>query len=231
MLLHVPASLDELLSLLAGVFTQPSLQTFRALVLVHISHTVLRTFTLMLFVALLSFFFHHARAHRFFSDAIFSFYDLFLRFSFLIAYRLCAPCAPLFIAIDDTFAHRRVRNFHFAHFHHDATSNIHRSAFAFFNNFFVLFLFLRLPFLYRIVFLPFLFRLYRPLRNYFVNFYFDSHHLTKPALARELTDLLAALFPARTIHTVINAAYATSASLELPGCVTLTSGLRANAAI
>jgi hypothetical protein len=43
MLLHVPASLDGLLYLFSGCFTQPTFQTFRALVVGQISQTGLRT--------------------------------------------------------------------------------------------------------------------------------------------------------------------------------------------
>ena len=231
MLLHVPASLDELLSLLAGVFTQPSLQTFRALVLGQISQTGLRTVTGMLVGARLSGVWHHARAHRFFSDASWSVDELGLRVAVLIAERLCAPGAPLLIAIDDTLAHRRGRKVHGAHWHHDATANSQRAAVAWGNNWVVLGLVVRLPFLERSVCLPVLFRLWRPRRKEVAKGQGDPQRPTKPALARELTDLLAARFPARTIHTVGDAAYATSASRGLPGRVTLTSRLRANAAI
>ena len=61
MLLHVPASLDGLLSLLAPCFTQPSFQTFRALVLGQLSQTGLRTVCGMLVGARLSGSWHHAR--------------------------------------------------------------------------------------------------------------------------------------------------------------------------
>lgn len=43
--LHLRASLDGLLSLLAGCFTQPGLQTFRALVVGQISQTGFSTVT------------------------------------------------------------------------------------------------------------------------------------------------------------------------------------------
>lgn len=67
MLLHVPASLDGLLS--APCFTQPTFQTFRALVVGQIAQTRLRAVTGMLVGARLSGVWHHARAHRFFSNA------------------------------------------------------------------------------------------------------------------------------------------------------------------
>jgi hypothetical protein len=45
---------------------------------------------------------HHCRCHRFFSDASWSVDELGLRLAVLIAERLCAPGAPLLVAIDDT---------------------------------------------------------------------------------------------------------------------------------
>ena len=79
--LHVPASLDALLSLLSGCFTQPSFQTFRMLLVGQISQTGLRTVTGMLVGARLSGVCHHARAHRFFSHARWSVDELGLRIS------------------------------------------------------------------------------------------------------------------------------------------------------
>ena len=43
MLLHVPVSLDGLLSLFGPCFSQPSFQTFRAMILGQVSQTGRRT--------------------------------------------------------------------------------------------------------------------------------------------------------------------------------------------
>ena len=69
MLLHVPVSLDGLLSLFRPCFSQPSFQTFRAMVVGQVSQTGRRTVCGMLVGARLSGVWEHARAHRFFSRA------------------------------------------------------------------------------------------------------------------------------------------------------------------
>ncbi|MCA1679367.1 MAG: transposase [Actinobacteria bacterium] len=183
MLLNVPASLDGLLSLLAPCFTQPSFQTFRALVVGQVSQTGLRTVCGMLVGARLSRSWHHARAHRFFSAARWSADELGLRIAELIAARLCDPGAPLLVALDDTLLHRLGRKVHASFWHHDAPKG-------------------------------------KP----------DPERPAKPALAREMVDLLAARLD-REIDVVGDAAYATSGWRGLQGRVTVTSRLRSNAAI
>ena len=69
MLLHVPVSLDGLLSLFRPCFSQPSFQTFRAMVVGQVSQTGRRTVCGMLVGARLSGVWEHSRAHRFFSRA------------------------------------------------------------------------------------------------------------------------------------------------------------------
>src|SRR5262245_60381802 len=85
---HVPGSLDELLSLFEGCFTQPTFQTFRVLVCGQISQIGLHTVTGMLVGARLSAVWHHCRAHRFFSRRRWSADELGLRLAKLIAERL-----------------------------------------------------------------------------------------------------------------------------------------------
>src|SRR5206468_8104217 len=68
-MLCLPFSLDELLLLFAPCFTKPTFHTFRALVVGQIAQTRLRCVTGLLLGARLSEFWHHARAHRFFSHA------------------------------------------------------------------------------------------------------------------------------------------------------------------
>ena len=67
MLLHVPVSLDGLLSLFRCCFSQPSFQTFRAMVVGQVSQTERRTVCGMLVGARLAGVWEHSRAHRFFS--------------------------------------------------------------------------------------------------------------------------------------------------------------------
>ena len=65
MLLHVPVSLDGLLSLFAGCFTQPSFQTFSMLVVGTVGRVRDCTVTGMLQAAGLAGCWHHSRAHDF----------------------------------------------------------------------------------------------------------------------------------------------------------------------
>jgi SRSO17 transposase len=134
MLLDVPASLDELLSLFAGSMTKPTLQTLRAMVVGQISQTGLRTVTGMLVGARLSGVWHHARAHRFFSHARWSVDELGLRLAELIVERLCEPGAAIVVAIDDTLLHRLGRKIHATFWHHDATANSDKHTSAWGNN-------------------------------------------------------------------------------------------------
>ena len=229
--LHVPASLDVLLSLLRPCFSQPTFQTFRALLVGQVSQTGLRTVCGMLVGARLSGVWDHCRAHRFFSRARWSADQLGLRIAVLICERLLDPEAPLLIAIDDTLLHRLGRKVHACFWHHDATANSDKAAVAWGNNWVVIGIVVRLRFLDRAVCLPVLFRLWRPKRKGIPKDKPDPQRPAKPQLAREMCDLLAARLAERTIHTVGDAAYATSASRGLSARVTLTSRLRSNAAL
>jgi len=229
--LHVPASLDELLSLLSPCFSQPTFQTFRALLVGQVSQTGLRTVCGMLVGARLSAVWDHCRAHRFFSRARWSADELGLRIAALICERLLDPGAPLLVAIDDTLIHRLGRKVHACFWHHDATANSDKAAVAWGNNWVVVGIVVRLGFLDRAVCLPVLFRLWRPKRKQIAKGKPDPERPSKPALARELVDLLAARIAGRKLDLVGDAAYAAGAWRGLPGRVTLTSRLRSNAAL
>jgi len=232
MLLHVPASLDVLLSLFDSCFTKPTLQTFRALIVGQISQTGLRTVTGMLVGARLFAVLDHCRAHRFFSRARWSADELGLRLAELIAARLCDPAAPLLVAVDDTLLRRLGRKIHGCFWHHDATANSDKAAIAWGNNWVVAGIVVRLPFLERGICLPVLFRLWQPRRREYAEAGTpDPERPTKPELAREIVELLAVRLESRTIHMVGDAAYATGAARGLPARVTLTSRLRSNAAL
>src|ERR1035437_6660120 len=94
MLFHVPGSLDGLLSLLATCLTQPTFQTFRALLLGQVSQTGSRTVCGMLVGARLSDLWEHSRAHRFFSQERWSPDELGLRIAVLIIERRADPETP-----------------------------------------------------------------------------------------------------------------------------------------
>lgn len=231
MLLHVPASLDGLLVLLRPCFTQPTFQTFRGLLVGQVSQTAQRTVCGMLVGARLSGVWHHARAHRFFSLARWSVDELGLRIAALIVERLCEPDTPVLVAVDDTLLQRRGRRVHGAHWHHDATANSNRHTSAWGNNWVTIAIVVRPWFLDRAVCLPVLFRLWQPRRKEIPKDQPDPQRPSKPVLARELVDLLAARLDDRQVNLVGDAAYASSAARGLPARVTLTSRLRSNAAI
>jgi len=232
MLLHVPVSLDGLLSLLAPCFTQPTFQTFRAMLVGQVSQTGRRTVCGMLIGARLAGVWEHSRAHRFFSRARWQPDQLGLAVAGLIVERFLAEGEPVTVAIDDTLLQRWGRKVYGCFYHHDATANSEKTAVAWGNNWVVVGICVTLPFLERTVCLPVLFRLWRPRRGEYAKIDKpDPDRPGKPAMARQMIDLLAARLPGRRIDLVGDAAYATEAWRGLPARVTLTSRLRANAAI
>ena len=140
---------------------------------------------------------------------------------------------PVLVAVDDTLMHRRGRKVHGTFWHHDATANSRRAAVAWANNWVVVAIVVRPVFLDRAICLPVLFRLWQPRRKHIATGKADPERLSKPALAREMIDLLAARLGEGAIDVVGDAAYAlaTSAARGLPGRISLTSRLRSNAAI
>ena len=231
MLLDLPASLDALLSLFSYCFTQPTFQTFRAMVAGQISQTSLRTVCGMLVGCRLSEVWHHSRAHRFFSLADWSTDELGLRVAQLIVSHLLGPDDPLVVPVDDSLLKRRGRKVFGCFWHHDATANSNKGAVAWGNNWVTAGINVKLAFCERTVCLPVLFRLWRPKRKEIAKGKLDPERPSKPRLARELLCLLAARFPNRKIHMVGDAAYATGAFAGLPEHVTITSRLKANATL
>lgn len=232
MLLHVPVPLDGLLSLFAGCFTQPSFQTFRAMIIGQVSQTGRRTVCGMLIGARLSSVWEHSRAHRFFSRARWNPDQLGLVLAVLICERFIPTGAPVLLAVDDTLLHRWGRRVWGCFYHHDATANSDKAAVAWGNNWVVVGICVRLPCLERTVCLPVLFRLWRPRRAEYSKINKpDPERPGKPALAREIVDLLTATLTDRQVDLVGDSAYATETWRGLPATVTVTSRLRSNAAI
>ena len=231
MLLHVPASLDGLLSLLASCFTQPTFQTFRALVLGQVSQTGVRTVCGMLVGARLAGVVHHSRAHRFFSNARWCPDELGLRILDMVVARLLDPGVALVVVIDDTLLHRFGRKVHACFYHHDATANSDSAAVAWGNNWVVAGVNVTLPFSERTVCLPVLFRLWQPRRKHIPKGKPDPERPSKLVLARDLVDLVAVRHPDRKVHTVGDAAYASGVFTGIGDRVTITSRPRSNAAL
>jgi hypothetical protein len=232
MLLHVPVSLDGLLSLLAPCFTQPTFQTFRAMVVGQVGQTGRRTVCGMLVGARLAGVWEHSRAHRFFSRARWQPDQLGLTLAVLIVERFLEPDAAVTVAVDDTLLQWWGRKVYGCFYHHDATANSEKAAVAWGNNWVVVGICVRLPFLVRTVCLPVLFRLWQPRRAAYAKADKpDPERPGKPVMAREMLELLAARLPDQRIDLVGDAAYASEAWRGVSASVTVTSRLRSNAAI
>jgi hypothetical protein len=227
----VPSSLGGLLSLLAPCFTAPTRRTFQALVVGFVAQTQARTVCGMLVGARLAGVWHHCRAHRFFSRARWSPDELGLGICDLVVARLLAPGAPIVLAIDDTLLRRRGRRIHGAHWHHDATANAAGKVSAWGHNWVLVGIVVRLACLDRPVCLPVGLALWRPKRAHIAKAKPGPERPSRPRLARALVDTIAARYPERTVHAVVDAGYASGAWRGLPTRVTMTFRVRKDAAL
>ena len=225
--LHVRGSLDGLLVLLRGCFSQPTFQTFRALVVGFLCRVGDHTVTGMLIGARLGGVWHHSRGHDFFARARWSPDDIGLRLLDFIVAVFLTPGAPIVLAVDDTLFGRSGRRVADCFYHHDGSQPAgegKRTRWG--NNWVVAGIVIELPFRPgRPVCLPVLFRLWRPRR--------PDHpdRPSKPQLARELIVLVAARFRGRLVHAVADAAYGSGALRGLPANTSVTVRMRANAVI
>ena len=224
---QVPTSLGGLLSLLAPCFSQPTFQTFSALVVGFVGRIRDCTVTGMLQAAGLAGEWHHSRAHDFFARARWEPDELGLRLLDYLVSVFVKAGAPLRLAVDDTLFGRSGRRVWGAHYLHDGAQpegSGRRTRWG--NCWVVVVLVVQLDCLGgRPVGLPILFRLFRPKD--------DAHRdrPSQPELARTLIDTVLARFPARIVELVMDGAYATKAWRGLPKRVTVTTRMRANAAV
>ena len=130
MLLHVPVSLDGLLSLFRCCFSQPWFHAFRAMVVGQVGQMGRRTVCGMLVGARLSGVWDHCRAHRFFSRARWQPDQLGLALAALIVERFLDAQQPVTVAVDDTLLQRWGRKVYGCFYHHDATANSEKAAVA-----------------------------------------------------------------------------------------------------
>jgi len=225
--LHVPGSLDRLLSLLGPCFSQPVFQTFRALVAGFIArvgeHTVTGMWQAVRFAGRV----HHSRAHDFFARRGWDPDRLGLALlEFLVTVFVTAG-APIRLAIDDTLFGRSGRRVFGAHYLHDGSQPAGRGRRTRWGNCFVVVgLVVCLPCLGgRSGCLPVLFRLFRPKD--------DAHpdRPSQPELARAMIELVLKRLPARVIELLFDGAYATKAWRDLPARATITTRVRGNAAL
>ena len=226
-MLQVPSSLQGLLSLFDGCFTQPTLQTFSMLLVGMIGRLRDCTITGMLQAAGLAGEWHHGRAHDFFARRRWNPDELgVVLVEFLVTVFVKAG-APVRLAVDDTLFGRSGRKVWGAHYLHDGAQpegSGQRTRWG--NCWVVVVLVVELPCLGgRSVGLPVLFRLFRPK---------DDQHpdrRSQPELARTLIDMILARFPARIVEVVMDGAYASRAWQGLPERVSVTTRMRGNAAV
>ncbi|MGH3609663.1 MAG: IS701 family transposase [Pseudonocardiaceae bacterium] len=226
-MLQVPTSLAGLLSLLAPAFTQPTFQTFSMLMVGMIGRVRDCTVTGMLQAAGLAGVWHHSRAHDFFAARNWEPDELgLLLLDFLVTVFVKAD-ASIRLAVDDTLFGRSGRKVWGAHYLHDGAQpegSGHRTRWG--NCWVVMVLVVELPCLGgRQVGLPVLFRLFRPKD--------DAHpdRSSQPELGRLLAEMVIKRFPGRTIELVMDGAYASRAWRDLPARVSVTTRMRANAAV
>jgi DDE superfamily endonuclease len=216
----LPASLAVLLASFRPCFTAPTFTTFTGLCCGFLAQTGQRTVTGMLVGARLSGRWSHDRAHGFFARARWSADQLGLLLVDRIITTLLAADTPIRLVVDDTLMRRSGRKVFGAGWHHDPLA-AGRGRVAWGNNWVVLGILVDLPFVaHRSVCLPVLARLWRPKRT-----------LTRLELGVQLATLLASRYPDRAVHLIADAAYAGKALQRLPGNVTVTVRLRADAAL
>ncbi len=170
---------------------------------------------------------HHSRAHDFFARACWDPDELGLRLLDFLVVVFVAAGAPIRLAVDDTLFGRSGRKVWGAHYLHDGAQpegSGRRTRWG--NCWVVVVLVVQLECLgARQVGLPILLRLFRPK---------DDQHPDRPSqpeLARLLIDMILKRFPTRIVELVCDGAYASRAWQGLPERVSVTSRMRANAAV
>ena len=156
---------------------------------------------------------HHSRAHRLFAVAHWSGDAIGLALADLIVAQLLPAGAAVTLAVDDTLFKRSGKKVFGAAWHHDGAAKGPKPI-GFGNCWVVAGIVVQLSFLSRPVCLPVLARLWRP------------RHTGKIAHARQLAELIAARYPARTVHVVGDAAYVGERLRNLDDRISWTSRLK-----
>jgi hypothetical protein len=118
----LPGSWLRLLSSFRSCFTAPTFAVFVTLVSGLVARPQWRTVTGMLIASGMSRSWHHCRAHRFFSQAVWSVDQLSMVLLMVIMREVLPPGLPVLIAVDDTVFTRSGRKVAKAGWHHDATA-------------------------------------------------------------------------------------------------------------
>jgi DDE superfamily endonuclease len=193
------------LSLLAPCFSQPTFQTFRALVCGFVGRVGEHTVTGMWQAARLAGRVHHSRGHDFFARRRWDPDELGLTLLEFLVTVFVRPGAPLHLVVDDTLFGRAGRKVWGAHYLHDGSQPAGQGKRTRWGNCWVkVGLVVELPCLGgRSVCLSVMFRLFRPKD--------DAHgdRSSQPELARELINMILQRFPKRVVHLLFDGAYAT----------------------
>ena len=216
--LDCDTSFGRVLEPLRRVFTRPTFETFRALVVGMVCQVGECTVTGMLTAAGLSVEWHHTRAHRFFSRASWQLDELGLGVLSLICRTLLVPGEAVRVVIDDTLFRRSGRKVAHAFWQHDGAADA-PGKLGFGNNFVVLGIIVRLPFMTRAVCLPVLFRLH------------TKGGPARSELASRLVWIVSTFVGDRRVEVVADGAYACEKSAQLPERASFVSRLRSNAAL
>jgi len=115
----MPSSLAGMLSLLAPCFTQPTFQTFNALVVGFVGRIRDCTVTGMLQAAGLAGEWHHSRAHDFFARRRWDPDELGVQLLDFLVVTFLAPDGAIRLAVDDTLFGRSGKRVWGAHYLHD----------------------------------------------------------------------------------------------------------------
>jgi hypothetical protein len=216
----VPASLMTLLQTFAPLFTAPSFRTFTALACGFLAQSGQRTVCGMLTGAGLSRIWPHDRAHYFFSRARWSSDDLGICAAKLVISLLVPGGEPVDVLIDDTLFRRRGKRVWAASWFHDGSAQgPARTGSG--NNWVVLAVCVRLPFMSRPVAVPAMAKLVIK----------GTMSASRLRLARRMVTRLAGELPGRRVHVTADSAYAGEELKQLPDGVTWTTRLRSNAAL
>ncbi|MGH3122029.1 MAG: IS701 family transposase [Streptosporangiaceae bacterium] len=216
----VPASLMTLLAAFAPLFTAPSFRTFCGLACGFLAQPGKRTVCGMLAGAGLARRWPHDRAHSFFSRARWNAGDLGLAAAVLVVSLLVPAGAPVDVAIDDTLFKRRGKKVWAASWFHDGSAQGPAKT-GYGNNWVVLGIVVRLPFMSRPVAVPVMAKLVVK----------GSNSKSRLWLARRMAEQLAAALPGRRIRIVADSAYAGGELTGLPAQISWTTRLRKDAAL
>lgn len=201
--------------------------TFSWLVYGFVARVGEHTITGMWQAARLAGWLHHSRAHDFFARREWDTDELGLRLLDFIVCSFVEPDAPIRVAIDDTLFGRSGRRVFGAHYLHDGSQPAGQGKRTRWGNCWVkVTLVVELSCLGgRAVSLPILFRLFPPKEAA------HPDRLSQPELARVMVELILKRLPERTVHLLMDGAYATKAWRGLPDRVSITTRMRATAAI